>query len=62
MKLSLKLCLLGSLLLFFGCSPKPEQNEDRGAKTESPVSPQKTDEAFDVVQVYYATDRSPSGS
>ncbi len=62
MKLSLKFCLLGSLILFLGCNAKPEQSEDRGAKTESPASPQKINEAFDVVQVYYATDRSPSGS
>ncbi len=61
MKPLYRICLLGSLILISACS-KPEQNADRGAATDSLNDPEQTNEVFDVVQVFYATDRAPSGS
>lgn len=59
MKSSLKLCLLFCLLFLSACS-KSEDKAMSPMESASPTQEQQT--AYDVVRLFYGTDRAPSGS
>ncbi len=61
MKNHLKLYFFCIFLLCLGCA-KPESDRRFDKRTESLSEHHRANKAFDIVQVYYATDRSPSGS